>query len=116
MSKARPISLKPILTDFETFNLTDTDSVKFINLPIFTDTDFLTDTDFNLGGGGSPYPPKFMRPDTKYSLRQYETLFFAKTKIWQLIYELHELIKNPLDRFIIYRFIPIPIPTDSWDF
>ena len=55
-----------------------------MNLPIFTDTDFLTDTDFNFGGGWSLYPMIFNSPEPGLLIsNSFETLgdfFFAKTK------------------------------------
>ena len=45
-------------------------------------------------------------------------VYFLKNKgfghILVSIYKLQILIKNPLDRFIIYWFIPIPTLTDFW--
>ena len=92
--------------------------------PIFTYTDFLTDTNFNLGGRGVPLSPNIEQPwtkalDIKYPLRPLE-IFLTKQRIWPYIlvsiFELQILIMNSLDRFIIYTFIPIPILTDFWDF
>ena len=57
-------------------------------LLIFTDADFLTDTDFNLGGRGIPLSPNIEQPWTKpldinYPLRPLGSLFFLqKQRIW----------------------------------
>ena len=91
------------------------------NIPIFIKLPILT-----WGVGESLYPP-ILKPSTKafdikHSLRPLGSLFFCKNKgfdhILVSIYELKILIKNPLDQFIIYRFIPIHILilTNSWDF
>ena len=91
---------------------------------MFTDNNFLTDTEFKLGWSGVHLPPNIEQPwnkaiDIKYLLRPLE-IFFCNNKefghILVSIYELQTLIKNPLDWFIIYQFIPIPILTDFWDF
>ena len=92
--------------------------------PIFTDIDFLTDTDFNLGGGG-PSIPQYWTVLDQGSWYQipFETIgefiFLQKHRIWPYT-GINLWASDPdKDSFKPIHHLPINTDTDSnwfWDF